>query len=372
MRHGNAVAIFILVILTLGCAESRRVQVTYLSNPTGGSLYGQNDELLGPCPRVMWYDADAEAMEKGYLNVERLTVRWPTGPEKMSDDLIRITVNNTARRVMFVQPKDEPKVPSDAASSQENTPSDIKLVEPKDIVEVTVADTELPTEALAPIDKKPPVETEPIEKPLVPIFREPAVVEKPSESPEKPLESLVGPVLTLSEQQLVLLDWNRANHGGARVQGKRPVGGLGVEFGIYFPSNSHGSCSLSFVSTGAGGRGSLVGTDVSGYKTFALKLILVSINGQSDPDSEQKLVAGAVIGPTAEGRLTGYEPITLSLADSENTVTAITAMSTDEVYEIGFHIHALNHEEWSPSGSKIVLRAEPVEVGKASPFKSSR
>ena len=143
------------------------------------------------------------------------------------------------------------------------------------------------------------------------------------------------------------------------------MSGPSVEFDIYFPSNSPGSCSLSFVSTGAGGKGTLVGTDVLGYDAFALKLTLVSVNGQSDPASKQKLVAGAVIGPTPEGRLTGYKPVALSLAASEKTVTAITPVSTDEIYEIGFHIHALNYEDWDPSGSKIVLRVEPAENGRA-------
>jgi len=175
------------------------------------------------------------------------------------------------------------------------------------------------------------------------------------------LESPARVILTLWEQQLVFLDWQRANRGGARVEGKRPVGGPGVEFDIYFPSNTPGKCSLSFVSTGEGGRGSLVGTDVRGYETFALKLTLVSVNGRSDPASKQKLVAGAVIGPTVGGRLAGYEPVTLSLAASERTVTAKTPVSTDKIYEIGFHIHALNHEDWDPSGSRVVLLVEPAE-----------
>jgi hypothetical protein len=181
-----------------------------------------------------------------------------------------------------------------------------------------------------------------------------------------------GRTLTLESGQLARLDWSRPNRRGARVEGKRVVSGPSVEFDIYFPTNSPGSCSLSFVSSGAGGRGTLVGADVRAYEVFALKLTLVSINGRSDPVLKQKLVAGAVIGPTAEGRPTGYEPVTLGLTASEKTVTAKTPVSTPEIYEIGFHIHALNHEDWDPSGSRIVLKAGPTEAGQTDPFSSSK
>jgi hypothetical protein len=198
------------------------------------------------------------------------------------------------------------------------------------------------------------------------VAAKPAAVEKPPVAKKPavtgaPLGRPAGLILTLSEQQLVLLDWQRANRGGARVESKRPVGGRGVEFDIYFPGNTPGNCSLSFVSTGEGARGSLVGTDVRGYDTFALKLTLVSVSGRSDRAMKQKLVAGAVIGPTAAGRLSGCEPVTLSLAASERTVMARTQVSADQIYEIGFHIRALNLEDWDPSGSRVVLLVEPAE-----------
>ena len=346
MKHSITVAIFILLVLVVGCARKQQVEVTFISDPPGGTLYKQGGELWGPCPKVLWYDLDAEALETGYLSARGLTVRWPTGPEKMSDKLIRITVNSTDRRVVFVQPKDEPKALADAASSQESKTPDEKQTEWQEMKKLQSTDTER------------------IEKTLELNSKKPAVVDEPLLGP-------VGRILTLSEQQLILLDWRSSNRRGARVDGKRPVGGPGVEFDIYFPSNTPGSCSLSFVSTGAGGRGSLVGTDVRGYDVFALKLTLVSVNERSDPTLKQKLVAGAVIGPTAEGRLTGYEPVTLSFAASERTVTAKTPVSTDGIYEIGFHIHALNHDDWHPSGSHIVLRVEPAEEGQAGSFKTS-
>ncbi len=354
MKHGSAVAILILLMMVVGCAERRQVKATFLSDPPGGTLYSQDGELLGSCPKTLWYDADEEAIERGYLDAEGLTVRWATGPEKKSNKLIRITVNKTARRVMFVQPEGAIKTSADSASGQERKMPGSKQVEPQEMKEVQIVDTEPSKKILAPISKEPVAKVEPA-------VAEPIVSDKPVERP-------VGRILTLAEQQLVLLDWHRSNRGGAHVQGKRPVGGPGVEFGAYFPSNSPGSCSLSLVSSGAGGRGSLVGTDVRGYDTFALKFTLVSINGQNDPASKQRLVVGAVIGPTAEGRLTGYEPVTLSLADSEKIVTAQTPVSTDEIYEIGFHIHALDYDDWAPSGSRIVFQVEPVEAGEASPF----
>ena len=76
---------------------------------------------------------------------------------------------------------------------------------------------------------------------------------KPVEEVE-PVEFPAGSILTLSEQQLLLLDWHIAYSGGARVKDKRIVPGPGVEFDIYFPSNSADSCSLEIVSSGEGGE----------------------------------------------------------------------------------------------------------------------
>ena len=167
-------------------------------------------------------------------------------------------------------------------------------------------------------------------------------------------------ILTLSEQQLLLLDWNVAYSQGAYVKDKRIVPGQGVEFDIYFPSNSPDSRSLDFVSSGEGGRGSLVGAVIDGCEAFALKLTLVSINGESDPDMKQKLVAGAVIGPTSKGQLSTYEPVILSLSPSEKTVIAETSVSTEKIYQIGFHVHMQNPEEWDSSASIVRLIVEPV------------
>ncbi|HCO93568.1 MAG TPA: hypothetical protein DIU00_06395 [Phycisphaerales bacterium] len=174
-------------------------------------------------------------------------------------------------------------------------------------------------------------------------------------------------ILTLSEQQLVLLDWHSSNSSGARVKNKRILPGRGVEFDIYFPGNNPGSCSLDFVSSGEGGSGSLVGTDISGYGAIALKFTLVSVNGQSGPELKQKLIAGVVIGPTDTGRLSTYEPVTLGMSNSEKTVIAKTYTSTDKIYEVGFHVHMLNPQDWDASGSMITLRVESAVNGGNTP-----
>ena len=190
----------------------------------------------------------------------------------------------------------------------------------------------------------------------------------------KPVEVPPSRILTLSEQQLISLDWHSPNCTGAHVKGKRVVvAGPGVEFDIYFPSNSPRNRSLNFVSSGQGGTGTLVGADIRGYEVFALKLTLVSINGQSEPELKQKLMAGAVIGPTGKRQLRTYGPVTLGLAASEKTVIAKTPVSTDKIYQIGFHVNMLNPQDWDPSGSMVRLRVEPVENGKvdSAPAKAS-
>jgi hypothetical protein len=204
-----------------------------------------------------------------------------------------------------------------------------------------------------------------IESALTPGPKKPVVV-------GKGMETQPSRILTLSEQQLVSLDWHSPNRTGARVKGKRVVAGPGVEFDIHFSSNSPGSRSLDFVSTGEGGQGTLVGADIRDYDAFALKLTLVSINGQSEPAPKQKLVAGALIGPTSKGQLCSYEPVTLSLAASEKTMVSQIPVSTGKIYQIGFHVHMLNPQDWDRSGSMVTLRVEPVEDGVAVPKPDSR
>jgi len=107
MKHGIAVPVLILIMFAVGCAEKQQVKVIFLSDPPGGTLYKQNGDLWGPCPKALWYDLDEETVQRGYLDAKGLTVRWPSGPETRSVDLIRVTVNGTDRRVIFTQPKEE-------------------------------------------------------------------------------------------------------------------------------------------------------------------------------------------------------------------------------------------------------------------------
>ncbi len=183
--------------------------------------------------------------------------------------------------------------------------------------------------------------------------KKPSVVSKPEVPPSR--------IFTLFWQQLVSLDWHSSVRTGARVMDKRVFSfSPAVEFDIYFPSNNPGSQSLDFVSSGEGGKGTLVGTDICSYETFALKFTLVSINGQSGPEMKQKLIAGALIGPTSKRQLRTYEPVTLGLAASQKTVIAKTPVSTDKIYQIGFHLHMLNPQDWDRSGSMVRIRIEPV------------
>lgn len=348
MKRIIAFGSLVPILLAAGCAQKQQVRVTFLSDPPGGTLYKQSGEIWGPCPKVLWYDVDSKAMEKGYLDAKGMVVRWPTGPEKRSDGLIKITVNGTDRHVVFVQPKPQPTT----LAADRADPNSGKSEKPQN-----------KGAEWQKAQKSYSAESERIKASLALISKTPVVA-------DKPVASLPGRTLTLEPKQLMLLDWSSINRRGAKVESRRIVSGQGVEFNIYFPDNSPGSCALSFVSSGTGGTGALVGADIRAYEAFALKLTLVSVNGRSDPDMKQKLVAGAVIGPTPTGRLTSYEPVTLSFAASERTVTAITPVSADEVYEIGFHVHVEDHQVWDAGGSRVVLRAEPAKGAEAGIFNS--
>jgi hypothetical protein len=167
--------------------------------------------------------------------------------------------------------------------------------------------------------------------------------------------------LTLSQQQLVYLDWHSSSLARAKVTEKRIVPPTGVEFDIYFPGNDPVCDSIQYVSSGQGGRGVLPGSDVRGYETFALSFTLISINRQKEPNDSQKIEVGALIGPTPTGELGDYKLATLSLLSSENSVVAKTPMRTNKIYQIGFYVRLLEPEKWNPAGSEIVLRIDPVQ-----------
>ena len=167
--------------------------------------------------------------------------------------------------------------------------------------------------------------------------------------------------LTLSQQQLVFLDWHSPVRAKAHVTRKRIVPETGVEFDLYFPDNAPDCRSIQYVSSGEGGRGVLVGADVRDYETFALAFTLVSIDGQAEPHENRKIEVGALIGPTVTGVLGDYKPVTLSLSSSDQSKVAKTPMRLKNIYQIGFFVCLLEPENWNPSGHEIVLRVEPVK-----------
>ena len=167
--------------------------------------------------------------------------------------------------------------------------------------------------------------------------------------------------LTLSGSQLIFLDWDGHHSSSVKVVKKRVVGDSAVEFDIHFPSNIPGNRSIDYVSSGAGGRGALLGLDVREYKSFALKFTLVSIDGATGSAMTCELAVGAVIGPTAEGELSSYTPMTLGGAVGRTTVVSATPFRTDRLYEIGIHVHMVKPEDWSPSGSMVTIRVEPAQ-----------
>lgn len=168
--------------------------------------------------------------------------------------------------------------------------------------------------------------------------------------------------LTLSGDQLIFLDWDGGIPTGARVVRKRLVPDSGVEFDIHFPSNEPGYNTIDYVSSGVGGQGSLIGFEISDYKLFSLRFTLVSIDGTTGPDLSQELVVGALIGPTADGRLSGYTPVTLSFASGRTTaVSSIPIFGVSKIYQIGIHAHLVKPENWNPTGTMVTIRVEPVE-----------
>jgi len=168
--------------------------------------------------------------------------------------------------------------------------------------------------------------------------------------------------LTLSGNQLIYLDWDGGIPAGARVVRKRLVSDSGVEFDIHFPSNEPGYNTIDYLSSGVGGQGALIGFETRDYKLFSLNFTLVSIDGATGPDLSQELIVGALIGPTTDGRLSGYTPVTLSFASGQTTAVSSTPiLGTRKIYQIGIHAYLAKPENWSSSGSMVTIRVEAIE-----------
>lgn len=168
-------------------------------------------------------------------------------------------------------------------------------------------------------------------------------------------------VMTLSSSQLMFLDWDGPYASHAKVVKRRIVGDSAAEFDIHFPSNRPGNRSIDFVSSGLGGRSRLVGRDVSYYKTFALKFTLVSINGTAASDTTLKLAVGALIGPTIDGKVSGYTPVTLGGTSERITAISRTPVGKSTIYRIGIRAYMVEPENWDPAGSTVTIRVEPVQ-----------
>jgi len=177
-----------------------------------------------------------------------------------------------------------------------------------------------------------------------------------------PSRKQTSQTLTLTGNQLISMDWDGGTSIGARIAHKRLVPDSGVEFDINFPSNEPGYNTIDYVSSGAGGQGILVGLDVSEYKAFSLRFTLVSIDGVAGSDMAQELVVGALIGPTAEGGLSDYMPVTLSFASGRTTaVSTIPILGVSNIYQIGIHAHMAKPESWNSSGCTVTVRVDPVD-----------
>jgi len=174
--------------------------------------------------------------------------------------------------------------------------------------------------------------------------------------------------LTLSADQLIFLDWYGQATSRVRVLTKRVAGESGVEFDIHFASNEPGNRSIDYVSSGSGGRGHLIGFDISSFEAFALKFTLVSVDGVAGSEATQELAVGALIGPTAAGKLTEFTPVTLGGTSGQVTAVSSTLVDGDKVQQIGFHAHMVNPERWNPSGSNVTLRVEPAENATVRPW----
>lgn len=180
-------------------------------------------------------------------------------------------------------------------------------------------------------------------------------------TPGNAAESAASPTfttVTLSPEQLMLLDWSGRAAGRSTVVDKRIVGS-GVEFDIRFPGGA-GVPSLDYISTGAAGEGALAGIDVSKYQSLALKFTLVSIEGRNDPNSPVAVAVGPVIGPAGDGRLSACEPVMLGFLPEHVTKVAVTPMHTERTRMIGIHAHVVNPLAWDPRGGVVTLRVEPA------------
>lgn len=162
---------------------------------------------------------------------------------------------------------------------------------------------------------------------------------------------------TLSDDDLMLLDYHFYRHSMSEVIHKTDVEGPGVEFDIYFPDTNSPNHSITYISCKNGGEGSLTGIDISAYDAFALKFTLVSVNDSNSPDAGGSLVVGALIN---SGYSHGYRPEVINLRPQRNTAISSTKTDAKNISIIGFTAHFSAPDGWDPNGSTVRLLIEPA------------
>lgn len=162
---------------------------------------------------------------------------------------------------------------------------------------------------------------------------------------------------TLSDDDLMLLDWHFNRHSSAEVIQKTDVEGPGIEFDIYFPDTNSPNHSITYISCKNGGEGLLTGIDINDYDAFALKFTLISVNDSIAPDAGGSLVVGALIN---SGYSHGYRPEVISLRPQRNTAISSTTTDANDISIIGFTAHFSTPDGWDPNGSTVRLLIEPA------------
>jgi hypothetical protein len=161
---------------------------------------------------------------------------------------------------------------------------------------------------------------------------------------------------TLSDNDLMLLDWHLNHHHAAEVISKTDVEGPGVEFEIYFPDTNGPGRSIEYVSYKYNGEGSLTGINISAYDAFSLKFTLVSVNGSNSPKTGGYLVVGALLDM---GQSYGFRPEDVSLKPQRNSAISTTkTKDSNDISIIGFTAYLFKSEGWDPNGSTIKLLVE--------------
>jgi len=160
---------------------------------------------------------------------------------------------------------------------------------------------------------------------------------------------------TLSDDDLMLLDYHFYRHSSSEVIYKTDVEGPGVEFDIYFPDNTRKNKSVTYVSCKNGGEGILTGIDISAYDAFALKFTLVSVNDSNSPDAGGTLLVGALIN---RGYTHAFRPEVINLLPQRNTAISSTTTDANDISIIGFTAYFLEPDGWDPNGSTVRLLIE--------------